>query len=142
MRYELKIKNRIDELSKLPPFVEKVSVDMNLDEETRMNLNLVLEEAVSNVVLYAYPKGSEDDDIDISATTSDHSIVFVITDRGVAFDPLQGGQVDPTLPADDRPIGGLGIFIIKNIMNELEYQRVEGKNVFILKKIVQPKKDS
>lgn len=114
---------------------------MKLGDEMTMNLNLVLEEAVSNVVLYAYPKGSEDDDIDISATTSDKSIVFVITDRGVAFDPLQVGQVDTTLPADDRQIGGLGIFIIKNIMNELEYQRVEGKNVFILKKVIQSEKN-
>ncbi|MBQ9592080.1 MAG: ATP-binding protein [Paludibacteraceae bacterium] len=141
MKYELKIKNKVDELSKLPPFVNKVCGDMNLGEEMTMNLNLVLEEAVSNVVLYAYPKGSEDDDIDISATTSDKSIVFVITDRGVAFDPLQVGQVDTTLPADDRQIGGLGIFIIKNIMNELEYQRVEGKNVFILKKVIQSEKN-
>lgn len=141
MKYELKIKNKVDELSKLPPFVNKVCGDMKLGEEMTMNLNLVLEEAVSNVVLYAYPKGSEDDDIDISATTSDKSIVFVITDRGVAFDPLQVGQVDTTLPADDRQIGGLGIFIIKNIMNELEYQRVEGKNVFILKKVIQSEKN-
>ncbi len=141
MKYELKIKNKVDELSKLPPFVNKVCGDMNLSDEMTMNLNLVLEEAVSNVVLYAYPKGSEDDDIDISATTSEKSIVFVITDRGVAFDPLQAGQVDTTLPADDRQIGGLGIFIIKNIMNELEYQRVEGKNVFILKKVIQSEKN-
>ncbi|MCR4619200.1 MAG: ATP-binding protein [Paludibacteraceae bacterium] len=141
MKYELKIKNKVDELSKLPPFVNKVCGDMKLGDEMTMNLNLVLEEAVSNVVLYAYPKGSEDDDIDISATTSDKSIVFVITDRGVAFDPLQVGQVDTTLPADDRQIGGLGIFIIKNIMNELEYQRVEGKNVFILKKVIQSEKN-
>jgi serine/threonine-protein kinase RsbW len=64
-------------------------------------------------------------------------LVFTITDSGVAFDPTQVKEADTTLSAGERPIGGLGIFLIKKIMNEVEYQRVDGNNVLNLKKILQ-----
>ena len=106
----------------------------NLDPETTMNLNLALEEAVSNVILYAYPQ-EMGEEITIMAQCERNALIFTITDKGKEFDPTkESPEVDINLPAEERGIGGLGIFLIKNIMNEVEYQRVEGRNVFTLKK--------
>ena len=97
------------------------------------NLNLVLEEAVVNVINYAYPK-EEHQSIYLSATQHEDSIILVLTDTGVEFDPTMAPEADITLSAEERPIGGLGIFLIRQIMNEVRYDRIDGKNVLTMEK--------
>lgn len=120
-------------MNKLTQFIEEIGEELQLAPDLVFNLNLVLEEAVSNIILYAYPKqmGKE---ISIQADTIEQSLVFTLTDTGKPFDPTQAAEADITLSAEERPIGGLGIFLIKQIMNEVKYQRIEGCNVFTLKK--------
>lgn len=133
MKKQLVIKNEISEISRLATYIEEVGEELHLSPGLVMSLNLVLEEAVSNIILYAYPKKMEED-ITIDVLKKDDMLIFVITDSGVPFDPTKGGDADITLSVDERPIGGLGIFLIKKIMNEVEYQRIDGTNVFTLKK--------
>ena len=133
MNKEIIIKNEIAELERVAVFVEEVSQLLSLDSETTMNLNLALEEVVSNVILYAYPQ-KMGENIIIKASSDDNILVFTITDKGDEFDPTKVEDADITLAAEDREIGGLGIFIVKNIMNEVTYQRLEGKNILTLKK--------
>ena len=64
----------------------------------------------------------------------DDSIVLVLTDTGKELDPTAAPEADVTLSADEREIGGLGIFLIRQIMNEVKYERIEGKNVLTLEK--------
>ena len=130
---EIIIKNEIAELERVAVFVEEVSQLLSLDSETTMNLNLALEEVVSNVILYAYPQ-KMGENIIIKASSDDNILVFTITDKGDEFDPTKVEDADITLAAEDREIGGLGIFIVKNIMNEVTYQRLDGKNILTLKK--------
>lgn len=134
MKKQLIIQNEIGEIAKLATFVESIGEELNLSPDLVFNLNLVLEEAVSNIILYAYPKqmGKE---ISVQAEKIEHSLIFTLTDSGKEFDPTkEAPDVDVNLSAEERGIGGLGIFLIKNIMNEVEYQRIEGRNVFTLKK--------
>ena len=133
MKKELIINNQIEELERLAIFVEEVSEELGLDPETTMNLNLALEEVVSNVILYAYPR-EMGEKITIMAQTEKQSLIFTITDKGKEFDPTIVEEADVTLSAEEREIGGLGIFIVKNIMNEVTYQRLDGKNILTLKK--------
>ena len=133
MEKKLILKNEISEISKLATFIDEVGGEMSLSPELIFNLNLVLEEAVSNVILYAYPK-EERQEIVLTAKKSDKSLIFVLTDSGKEFDPTQAPDADVTLSADEREIGGLGIFLIRQIMNKVEYQRIEGKNVLTLGK--------
>ena len=126
-------KQEIAELERVAVFVEEVSQLLSLDSETTMNLNLALEEVVSNVILYAYPQ-KMGENIIIKASSDDNILVFTITDKGDEFDPTKVEDADITLAAEDREIGGLGIFIVKNIMNEVTYQRLDGKNILTLKK--------
>ena len=133
MEKKLVIKNEISEISKLAIFIEELGEELNLTPDLVFNLNLVLEEAVSNVILYAYPEG-ETQEISLSVNLTDNNLVFLLTDSGKEFDPTQAPDADVTLSAEEREIGGLGIFLIRQIMNKVEYQRIEGKNVLTLGK--------
>lgn len=136
MKRVLILKNEIAEISKLTVFIETIGEEMGLSPTLIMSLNVALEEAVSNIIQYAYPK-KFDQDISIEALKENKALVFTITDTGVEFDPTKGGDVDITLTVEDRPIGGLGIFLIKKIMNVIEYQRIDGVNVLTLKKLLE-----
>ena len=133
MEKKLVLKNEISEINKLAVFIEELGEELNLAPDLVFNLNLVLEEAVSNVILYAYPK-EEQQEIVLTAKMSDKNLIFVLTDAGKDFDPTQAPDADVTLSAEERQIGGLGIFLIRQIMNKVEYQRIDGKNVLTLGK--------
>lgn len=133
MEKKLILQNEVAEISKLAIFIEELGEEFGLSPELVFNLNLVLEEAVSNVILYAYPK-EEHQTISLIARKKDNQLIFVLTDSGKEFDPTQAPDADITLSAEDRPIGGLGIFLIRQIMNTVEYQRIEGKNILTLGK--------
>ena len=128
MEKKLILQNEVAEISKLAIFIEELGGEFGLSPELVFNLNLVLEEAVSNVILYAYPK-EEHQTISLIARKKDNQLIFVLTDSGKEFDPTQAPDADITLSAEDRPIGGLGIFLIRQIMKTVEYHRIEGKNV-------------
>ena len=133
MEKKLILQNEVAEISKLAIFIEELGEEFGLSPELVFNLNLVLEEAVSNVILYAYPK-EEHQTISLIARKKDGQLLFILTDSGKEFDPTQAPDADITLSAEERPIGGLGIFLIRQIMNTVEYQRIEGKNVLTLGK--------
>ena len=133
MELTLALKNNIEEINRLHTFIEEVGEMVALPMKTVMNLNLVLEEAVTNVILYAYPK-EEHEYIHLTAKEQEGKLIFILTDSGKAFDPTQAPDADITLSADDRQIGGLGIFLIRKIMNEVKYERIDGKNVLTLEK--------
>ena len=133
MRKELILKNRVDELQRVNQFVEEIGEELNLDMELQMNLNLVMEEMVSNVIFYAYPEGKEAS-IELLAESNGKELTFVLSDRGKEFDPTAKEDADPNVNPMDRDIGGMGIYIVKNIMNEVTYQRLEGKNLLTMKK--------
>ena len=133
MEKTLALKNDIAEISRLAEFVENLGEEFMLTPDLVFNLNLVLEEAVSNVILYAYPK-EEHEIITLSAKKDDNMLIFVLTDSGKEFDPTQIPDADVSLSAEEREIGGLGIFLIRQIMNTVEYQRIEGRNVLTLGK--------
>ena len=133
MEKKLVIKNDIAEICKLAIFIEELSEELALAPELTFNLNLVLEEAVSNVILYAYGEEKQKE-ITLLANMSDKNLIFVLTDSGQEFDPTKVPDADVTLSAEEREIGGLGIFLIRQIMNTIEYQRIDGKNVLIMGK--------
>ena len=133
MEKSIILANDISEISRLYEFVEEVGNDFELSSDIVFNLNLVLEEAVVNIINYAYPK-EEHESIYLSARMHEGSIVLVLTDTGKEFDPTAAPEADVTLSADDRQIGGLGIFLIRQMMNEVKYERIEGKNVLTLEK--------
>ena len=133
MEKSIILANDISEIARLNKFVEEIGNEFSLSPEVVFNLTLVLEEAVVNIINYAYPK-EDHESIYLSAKLHNDSIMLVLTDTGKEFDPTMAPEADITLSADERPIGGLGIFLIRQIMNEVKYERIEGKNVLTLEK--------
>ena len=133
MEKSIILANDIAEISRLATFIEEVGEAFALTPDVVFNLNLVIEEAVVNVINYAYPK-EEHQHIYLSAHLHEGSIVLVLTDTGKEFDPTLAPEADITLSTEEREIGGLGIFLIRQIMNEVRYERIDGKNVLTLEK--------
>ena len=133
MEKSIILANDISEIARLNEFVEEIGNEFSLSPEVVFNLTLVLEEAVVNIINYAYPK-EDHESIYLSAKLHNDSIMLVLTDTGKEFDPTMAPEADITLSADERPIGGLGIFLIRQIMNEVRYERIDGKNVLTLEK--------
>lgn len=133
MKKEIQIRNQVDDLQHVAAFVEEIADELQLSPELTMNFNLVLEEMVSNVIFYAYPK-ENDQPIILTATSDDESISFIITDEGRAFDPTAREDADMSVNPADRQLGGMGIFITRQIMDDVTYQRINGCNILTMTK--------
>lgn len=133
MEKEIQITNNLDEIGTLAEFIEELGAELSLSMETTMHINLALEEAVSNIIMYAYPQ-EEAHDIILKASATESQLIFLLTDNGLSFDPTSAPEVNLDIPAEERQIGGLGIFLIRRIMNEVTYQRLDGENHLTMKK--------
>jgi len=129
----LTLRNDIQDVPLLAAFIDEVCELLGFDMATTMQINLAMEEAVVNVMDYAYPDGKPGD-VAIQAVTDNGFLVFTITDSGIPFDPTKSGEVDTTLSAEERRIGGLGIHLVRQLMDVVEYERREGRNILTLRK--------
>ena len=96
-------------------------------------VHLVCEELVVNVVSYAYPPGAEGYLV-VEIERTDTCLTIRFRDGGVAFNPLEKEMPDVSLPLEERPIGGLGIFLTLQMMDDVSYERVQDENVLTIKK--------
>lgn len=134
MQKRLIIRNDISELGAMNRFVETAGEELGLSNAFVMSLNLVLEEAVSNIIFYAYDDRKGEDEIRISLRRDDDTLTVSLVDAGKPFDPTQKEDPDISLSAEDRPIGGLGIYLVKQIMDEVSYERKDHRNYLCMKK--------
>jgi sigma-B regulation protein RsbU (phosphoserine phosphatase) len=136
---KLTIVNKVSEISKLNAFVKSATAALNMEEGLAHQIKLAVEEAVTNVIDYAYPNGTEGN-IDITIEADESRIRFILSDSGAEFDPTGVSKADTTLTVDERPIGGLGVFLVRNLMDSINYERSEGKNVLRIEKKRSPVK--
>ena len=110
------------------------SPDMPTDPDLRFKIELSVEEAVENVVQYAYEGGIGW--LEAGTSLDDKSLVLTIElrDAGVPFNPLEKTDPDITLAAEERPVGGLGIYLCKSMMDRISYRYEDGNNILIMEK--------
>ena len=130
---KLTLPNDIEQIPKLSEFIDSICETFCIDMETTMSLNLALEEAVVNVMSYAYPEGTKGD-VDIEVVKGPQYLDFIISDSGKPFNPTTKEDPDTNLSVEERPIGGLGIHIIRQIMDSVHYERKENRNYLTLRK--------
>ncbi|MBQ6038331.1 MAG: SpoIIE family protein phosphatase [Bacteroidaceae bacterium] len=131
MHRSLTLKNDVKAVKTLNDFIKDVNLSLEIDPSLGMSLRLAVEEAVVNVMDYAYPPGTEGEmtiDVDVTADR----LRYTLTDQGMSFAPTDVMRADTTLSVEDRPIGGLGIFLVRNLMDVINYERFEGKNVLTM----------
>ena len=125
--------NDIKQVSQLEGWLETVSRELECPESLIPSLNLALEEAVTNVILYAYPKGIYGP-VELDALREGNSLKFVLSDSGKPFDPTARPDADINASLEDRQIGGLGIHLVRSIMDAVSYEYRDGRNILTMTK--------
>ena len=126
------IKATRENLAKVNEAVEDFLADKPISFKTRTQIDLAVEEIYINIVSYAYPDSEGNAEIILSENNNELFITFI--DEGVPYDPLAKPDPDTTLSASERQIGGLGIFLVKKIMDSVTYKYEDGKNILTISK--------
>lgn len=125
----LHLRYEVAEIDRLLAAVQAEAKRANWSDSLLNNVMLAAEEAVVNVINYATP-ANPDDTVDFSLLCKDGSVEIAVSDSGPEFDPLrQAPEVDTDLPLEQRKVGGLGIFLIRNLAESMEYVRKDGRNI-------------
>ena len=133
MKRRLTLPNDLRQIPQLEGFLEEIFGSVNVTPEISSGVNLALEEAVSNVMKYGYAPGSEGF-VDIEALVRRGSLEFIVTDTGIPFDPTAAEMPDINLGVEERPIGGLGIYLVRTMMDKVSYRREDGRNILTMTK--------
>lgn len=128
----LTLPNEIEAIHQLSEFIDGFCEEIGIGMDVCSRLNLAVEEAVVNVISYAYPKGTTGY-VDIEMEVDHDILTVVISDTGVPFDPTKKADADITLSVEERPIGGLGIHLVRKIMDEVTYDYADHKNILTLR---------
>ena len=129
----LLVDNQMSDLARVVAFLEELGEEWELSVQQVLSLNLVLEEALTNIFLYGYDDNDQHS-IEINFGIEGDQLTISLIDDGQPYDPTLKADPDITLTGEERPIGGLGIFLIKKIMDKVEYERKTNKNILILTK--------
>lgn len=130
---EIQLANRLSELDRLHAFFDGIGHQSNWTDQLRWNLTLSCEELLTNTINYGYPQGG-DHRIKLVVNTEPGRIEVRLEDDALHFNPLEQKEPDITLSVEDRAIGGLGIYFVKRMMNEVIYERTQTGNRIILRK--------
>ena len=125
---------RDTELNSVLGFAEEELEKLGASMKTIMQISVCVEELFVNVAHYAYEGAAEEGSALLEIGEEGGKAVITLTDSGMAFDPLAREDPDVTLSAEEREIGGLGIYMVKQTMDEVSYRRENGKNILIIKK--------
>ena len=125
---------KIEALDNVIGFVEETLEGFECSMKNSMAICVAIEEVFVNVAHYAYGEGEGDVSFDIAFDLNTKEVTFVMKDKGIPFDPLKKADPDITLSAEERDIGGLGIFITKKTMDKVEYAYENGENVLTMVK--------
>ena len=129
----LTLKNDIRQTTLLNSFMKDVLSRLGIDDKLARSIRLGVEEAVVNVMEYAYPNEQEGE-VHIAARADGERLKLIVSDDGIPFDPTDATRIDTSLSAEERPIGGLGVHLIRELMDSINYERVDGRNVLTLSK--------
>ena len=134
MKEELVIEAVVDNLDAVNSFVHKSIEQFEVSKRTLMQIDLIVEEIFVNVASYAYAPNTGSVKILIEAKEEPHTVSLTFIDSGVPYNPLEKSDPDINLSVDDRQIGGLGIFLTKNLVDEISYKFVDSQNILQLTK--------
>lgn len=124
---DLVLKNDLSEIARLEEFVEEFAAAHRLPQGMVFQVNLALEELVTNVISYAYRDGGNHQ-ITVRLNLDGGQLRADVVDDGIPFNPVDAPPPDLTIPLEQRPIGGLGIHLVRNLFDTLEYKREDDRN--------------
>ena len=123
-----------ENIPRITEFVDAALEQMNCGVKTQMAIDIALDEILANICHYAYAPGTGTVEVCVDHDAENRTAEITFRDRGVPFDPLQKEDPDTTLTAEEREIGGLGIFLVRKTMDAMKYRREGGFNVLTIRK--------
>lgn len=123
-----------ENLPEVLDFVEQCLGERDCPAKTLMQIQVAVEEIFANIARYAYHPGPGMVSVRIEILERPAAAKITFTDRGVIYDPLARDEPDVTLAAEDREIGGLGIYLVKKTMDDVSYEYREGQNILMVRK--------
>ncbi|MBP5462017.1 MAG: ATP-binding protein [Lachnospiraceae bacterium] len=129
---KLTVPGDTDNLDQVVAFVDKQLTSADCPQKTQSQIDVAVEEIFVNIANYAYD--NEPGDVEISVSTDELGATVEFRDAGVPFNPLQKEDPDVTLTAEERQIGGLGIYMVKKSMDSVDYRHIDGQNILTIRK--------
>jgi serine/threonine-protein kinase RsbW len=127
-RQTITLRNDLAEISRLTEFVDAFCAPLAPGPKDVPAIQLALEEAVTNVINHCYAD-RKPHTFTVELAAADRQVTVIVTDDAPAYDPLARCEVDITLSIEDRPIGGLGVHLLKKLMDSARYERRDGRNI-------------
>jgi serine/threonine-protein kinase RsbW len=133
----ISIRNDLLEVPRLAQRIEEFCLSHSIPSRTVFKFNLALDEALTNSISYGF-RGGAVHEINVKVEYRDGSLIATVSDDGEAFDPLERPAVDVHAPVEERRAGGLGIHLLRTLMDEVAYRRADGRNYLTMRKRVEP----
>lgn len=131
---EITVSALIQNIQTVSEFVDEQLDALNCPMKARMQLNIAIDELFGNIAHYAYQPGTGPATVRVEVLEDPLSVILTFIDQGIPFNPLQTVDPDTSLSADERDIGGLGIYMVKKSMDEITYEYKNGQNILRIRK--------
>ena len=118
----------------LAEWLTAIAKDLQMPDKALRQCLIVTDEIFSNIAYYAYPQTAGEVKIKVAFNLDTHTLMITFIDKGVAYNPLESPEPDITASVEDRRLGGLGIFMVKKLMDTVEYKREKECNILTLTK--------
>lgn len=131
---ELTISAILENIETVTAFVDEQLQEMGCPMKAQMQIDIAIDELFSNIAHYAYTPDTGDATVRVEKCDNPTAVIITFIDRGKPYNPLAKDDPDTTLSAEEREIGGLGIFMVKKSMDHISYEYKNGQNVLRIKK--------
>lgn len=131
---EMTIPATVGNIEKVTAFVDEQLEQIDCPPKAQMQIDIAIDELFGNIAQYAYDPDIGPATVRVEVTPSPISVVVTFIDHGIPYDPLKTAEPDITLSAEERAIGGLGIFMVKRTMDEIAYEYKDGQNILRIRK--------
>ena len=131
---ELTLAATIENIEKVTDFVNAQLEEIDCPMKAQMQIDIAIDELFGNIAHYAYNPETGPATVRVEVTEEPISVIMTFIDHGVPYDPLKQEDPDISLSAEERSIGGLGVFMVKKTMDEISYEYRDGKNILRIRK--------
>ena len=131
---ELILAATVENIEVVTDFVNEQLEELDCPMKVQMQIDIAIDELFGNIAHYAYNPEVGDATVRVEVTEDPLAVVITFIDSGVPYDPLAKEDPDTTLSAEDRKIGGLGIYMVKKSMDDITYEYKDGQNILAIKK--------
>lgn len=131
---ELNISATVENIPTVTEFVDEQLEKLDCPMKAQAQIDIAIDELFGNIAQYAYNPETGPATVHVEVQDDPMAVVITFIDHGVPYDPLKNKDPDITLSAEERDIGGLGIFMVKKTMDEITYQYKNGQNILTIKK--------